>query len=1650
MLTIIYDILKLWTSFVKDGTDGRTKNVAADDEGVVELDGAAYPQWTARTEAACVICLCNEEASIRTLALNVLEEVGNLRQAQFKLIFSVKFADNEKRISESDFLTGKTSYCVEEFLEKEGSDIVQRALYRYMVDSAAGIEDPFATAFATTAPPLKKVSQMSFTIWRFALPVIAQRVVQQAHPSVMEETRRQLYMHLTDGGVREKTLSKHIKNSELWASQIELTLSLANNISNETGEHLDIAGATGGGKWALGYYANPLEKLEQYLNTIWDLLLERSDPVDMWVSKFENAVRAASGDAVGPVTRSLWKWYTSKKDKIKVMNITVVIKMLRILSECDGFVEALVKDQELANLYLTITTSGDVLDLKWEPGVNCTPGSTVLNICILVDKVATAILKSNYLNQGESRKSQFEFYCKYSPEQLQLLYKWLRSCHTWPSEDLDYDDYDARGWSISTLPVVRARIKLTRKEEKACFRYACRAVGKMAQMGPVMTKNGLDRLVRELLSEESPFHLSWFLAAEKSGGGEDCFAWLLAHHTEQLGLPFIKRCYSTGREEMKWIFNGLADQIVPSFRLPKPPGTSVTEDSTAYYNKISKWANSRDLGSMKEREIDTVEASAVAEGRVFGAQNFTCGDCEKLSEMDLLFMCLRAFRDPDYVIRNRAFGVVRVCVLNLMEREIAKLRTVDGSKVDYMTAMKQDFAKLMEVHHMSFSAESSAALDEEGLEICTQIAECLNSVGKIDDFFEAVFGSEEPRSEWGGYHWTALLLGPFCSKINLTEEGKEQLTETGENFVNNLFDLSCRIPVEYNNECVFMWKPLMKIGAEGGGKAADPNVHAVVSFLLYVTAKSGENMGVCQQIALVCYKAFPVQCASWFTFPLTFEMQYGEAAKVYSDEDRALQATSVVILLAGLCKVDLNPLLPFLPSIICFSLLKYPTATRFVETGDESAASRGVASVQYKNIPTLLLNLLSSLQPLALKSSRKEPSAEMAEKTNGLIALLKAGKEHKHMVLDWSSSVAMLSNPGVTIKEGATKVADICEAKSFGAVDPRSFVIEVLDCLADGLADLRAKTGQEVLNWALHCNDSYSSTLKAHVMYSVIGTPAGIGTLNGLTKECAFLFGMLEEEMDGGIGGVKSTAMFNLMNKCFAALSSLFTLTVVMGEKVEASTVSPSLIWISLTLLRSGTSGYDMRFFEYGLGLLARLLNSKGGVDKVFENLVASTKEYGPEGFKGVVPLLVPGLLSKDRRVASETREVLISLTKAKPSEGICEKDLRFVWLMIVLTPFLGENGGCPPTVESVAVCRSLQSECGKGSLLGGEGLGPILKGYLEGMEVETLYQQVATWLVEECELKNHTDIFVEAYKTAVKYGKTETVSSLLHLGAVCLRKGASQEELASGLGNLVMSSTKNTFNKLPTTSDKVYKASLEMFQAAAGNYAVCGVGSFGGLSRLDRLGSAFVIGSQDISSTFKSISESQSKAGGSVAPPAPPPMKKEGSDGGSKVAKPPPPPAKVKQASRPPPPPPSAMSPKGKGVGEKTVPPPPSKKAPPPPPQKKKSDVVEDVGEDVGKMEIKEEGGGGEKEKETEKDDDDLVMAQDHPDYAKIFKMLKLGVPLPQLIKRLEAAGLDKDLLDHPEQLISKSGKKVKAPGPPKKRPPPPPKKKPPPPPKV
>jgi hypothetical protein len=1688
MCQVVLDMLTLWGNYIKFGSDGRPKSEAAQDANVVEGEGGGYPAWTARTESAALICLCHEEFAVRNLAMKILEAVYTIRSSQFSLVYSVEFAamDVSERTSESQTHKNKTSFCVHEFLEREGPDIVQRALYRYMVDSASGIEDPFATAFATTAPPLNKVSQMSIVIWRFALPVIAHRVVKNAHPSVMEETRRQLYMHLTDGGVRQKTDSKHIKDPTLWTSQIELTLSLANNVANELGEHLEFAGASGGGKWVLGTYADPLEKLEQYLRTIWGLVEEYTEPEGAWLVRFEAAMRASSKDAVGPITRSLWDWYsTKKKDRHRAANVMIVVKLLRILSECDGFVDALVNSQSLVALYEKIVTHEEVLNSEfWTPATGCSNSETVLNIAILVDKVCTSILKANYSREAD----KFEVTSRWTVVERSKLYVWLRSSHTWPGDFFDPDI-----WGADELPRARSRVSLTKQEEQAVFRFASRAVGKMVQMGPVMSEKGSAQLCKELLMEAPPFHLSWFLAAGRAGS--ECLQWLLAYHTEELGLAYIKRANVGSREEMKVLFNAVADNLVPGYELMKPPQTSVRDDSTTYYKTVADWGIKHDLGSLMDRDVTFVDEAAVNVAKVFGETGFKCGDCTLMGEMDLLFSGLRALRDPNVVIRNRSFLVVRMCVLQLMDRAMDLGRDDEGAKIDVMSARKQDFAGVVEKFHQAFSAESSAALDEEALEIAATVADCLEAVGQLKDFFEAVFRSEDPRSEWGGYHWTAQVLGPFCGKIELTEAGSGGLSEYGEEFVNRLFELSCQIPVEYSNKCTFMWKPLMRLEEKVNDAAgqAHENVHAVVSFLLYVTAKSGDNMHVCQQIALSCYRAFPVQCASWFTFPLTFEMQYGEASKTYDDDDRALQATSVIILLAGLCKVNLKPILPFLPSIIAFCILKYPTATRFAEIGEER--SKGVASVQFSTIPTLMFNLMSSLQPMALKGQR-EVGEEMMQRSNTLVSMLKAGKEHKHMVLDWGSIVASLAAPGSLVGSsgGFPAIPDIVVAKSFGAIDPRALMREIVYCMEDSNEGLKAKVGQEILNWALFCNDSYTTTLKAHVMYASLGTPAGIGTLHSLTKEIAFLVGSLEEVIDNGEMGIRSTAQFNVQNKCFAALASLWKLVCTMGDKVDVSSVSPSVVWISLVLLRSARSGYDLRFFEYGLALLGKILTMEDA-SAVRRNIASTMEGFSGNwepGFEGLVPLLVPGLVSKNKLVGEESRRLLEMCLKGGAADGeeLCKGGLKELYIVCALCPFLSENGGQPPTVDAVSVCTSVKGGCS-------EGLRGVLEKFLDGMEVNDMYGALAEWMVADGLLTKNAEVLSDIFKIARSFGSYECVASLMKLSARCLVAGKEDGEIVEGIMTIVEFGTSNSFNRLPTTDKNVYQASLEVVQAAATCYSCTGKGNFVELSNKVRAGSTMVKWSMDCSELLQGVGEIQAStekvAGGQkpVPPPAPPKIKKEVSEGRAPPPPrpPPPPPSKEVAASLaivragppppPPPPPPRPVSAGAEGVkeGGDVVPPPPpattdSPKAspsfkPPPPAPKTPSPAKQMEAAPTERLKAmsiaaaapvavaaeEAAGNGG------------YVPANEHPDYMKIFKLLKLGVPESQLIKKLEAQGLDVAVLENDELLVSlKSGEvkkekggaggdgggvgEVKA-GQGKKKPrPPPPKKKAPPPP--
>jgi WASH complex subunit CCDC53 len=48
-------------------------------------------------------------------------------------------------------------------------------------------------------------------------------------------------------------------------------------------------------------------------------------------------------------------------------------------------------------------------------------------------------------------------------------------------------------------------------------------------------------------------------------------------------------------------------------------------------------------------------------------------------------------------------------------------------------------------------------------------------------------------------------------------------------------------------------------------------------------------------------------------------------------------------------------------------------------------------------------------------------------------------------------------------------------------------------------------------------------------------------------------------------------------------------------------------------------------------------------------------------------------------------------------------------------------------------------------------------------------------------------------------------------------------------------------------------------------------------------------------------------------------------------------------------------------------------------------------------------------------------IAAKDHPDYARFFKLIRLGVPPPVVAAKISAEGLDPSVLDDPERMLDK-----------------------------
>jgi len=134
-----------------------------------------------------------------------------------------------------------------------------------------------------------------------------------------------------------------------------------------------------------------------------------------------------------------------------------------------------------------------------------------------------------------------------------------------------------------------------------------------------------------------------------------------------------------------------------------------------------------------------------------------------------------------------------------------------------------------------------------------------------------------------------------------------------------------------------------------------------------------------------------------------------------------------------------------------------------------------------------------------------------------------------------------------------------------------------------------------------------------------------------------------------------------------ACLNSIEKLVAILGERVEVTTVAPSTIYLSLTLLRSATSGYDLRFFHYGLRILSQLLGESGkNVAALIANCEKTQRVYTENwssAFEGIVPLLMPGLLTKIEEISDGTRDCLKLFLNADASGTVLDENdnVRYV-----------------------------------------------------------------------------------------------------------------------------------------------------------------------------------------------------------------------------------------------------------------------------------------------------------------------------------------------------------------------------------------------------
>ena len=458
-------------------------------------------------------------------------------------------------------------------------------------------------------------------------------------------------------------------------------------------------------------------------------------------------------------------------------------KLLRLLSENPSFVRCLSESPKLLQRYVTLTTSKPMLEQKAEISDRKEDrmAKSTVDRCLLLDRVATAVV--------EARKSAAAAAAggaaaappvTWELNDLQMLYKWLRSTHKWPLPSMMKEPIFE---GAQPAPVSPFNEHLNKEQDDVCRRYSGKIVSKLLSLGAFLSAD----YAQKVMTQTPPIELAWFVEANATG--EPVLRWLLFHYSAELYEPFIADVYRRAHGDAIQYFHAIADQILPAETLPSPPSNGVTKDSTDFYERAAVWGSDNDLARLtpsKWLSGQPTDVATVLPATAESSGKLAPGVGNNLPA--LLLLGLRAITSVDPLARIRAFRMVRSTVLHLMVRHGG-----DGDDAAAMAVADQrkQFAQTMAKMNRRFASKNRGVLKNESNLVAESVASGLAAVGCVDAVLNKMF---EPtvhnRPEWHGSETDLMLLAKFCKHITLSGADAADGSPFGPDFLNRLFQVS--------------------------------------------------------------------------------------------------------------------------------------------------------------------------------------------------------------------------------------------------------------------------------------------------------------------------------------------------------------------------------------------------------------------------------------------------------------------------------------------------------------------------------------------------------------------------------------------------------------------------------------------------------------------------------------------------------------------------------------------------------------------------------------------------------------------------------------------------------------------------------------------